>query len=147
MLSLSRLPPFLLPGLVLPLVQLLPGPEGLGIHEDTLDSLRMLLNDRWILTILLVDLVALAAYNLTGMQVTGKGREGPTRRSRAAAGWMHASEPSQQAVHLAFLCACMSSPVHSSCLPGPFRSPPPHPPVFDVYPRLLQGTSGRSPGP
>lgn len=58
-------------GLLLPVAYFLPGPEGRGLHEDTLDTLAMLRHSPTLLTIILVDMGALLAYNVSGMMVTG----------------------------------------------------------------------------
>ncbi|CAG9463959.1 unnamed protein product [Pedinophyceae sp. YPF-701] len=58
-------------GVLLPAVSFAPGVEGDGIHENSLDTLAMLVNSPLIRTIVLVDMFALLAYNVTGMSVTG----------------------------------------------------------------------------
>lgn len=65
---------FLMTGLVLPVVYFLPGEEGQGLHEDTLETLHMIANSpgNVLALVLLVDVFALCMYNLSGMQVTGE---------------------------------------------------------------------------
>eukprot|EP01025_Chloroclados_australasicus_P033081 TRINITY_DN3360_c0_g3_i2.p1 TRINITY_DN3360_c0_g3~~TRINITY_DN3360_c0_g3_i2.p1 ORF type:complete len:541 (+),score=49.39 TRINITY_DN3360_c0_g3_i2:204-1625(+) len=58
-------------GILLPIVSALPGEEGNGIHEDTLDTLHMIAHSNTIPYILGLDMFALMAYNWTGMHVTG----------------------------------------------------------------------------
>jgi len=55
---------------LLPIAQVLPGPEGLGFHEDTADSLRMIRASPTLATVLAVDMAALLLYNVSGMLVT-----------------------------------------------------------------------------
>ena len=57
--------------ILLPTVQRLPGVDGQGVHEDTWDTWHMILNNPTIARILLLDMVALLAYNIAGMCVTG----------------------------------------------------------------------------
>jgi drug/metabolite transporter (DMT)-like permease len=57
--------------ILLPTVQRLPGVDGQGVHEDTVDTWHMILNNPTIARILLLDMVALLAYNVAGMCVTG----------------------------------------------------------------------------
>lgn len=57
--------------LLLPIVYFVPGPEGLGLHENTLDTLHMIFHSKALATVLAVDMVALLAYNFCGMMVTG----------------------------------------------------------------------------
>jgi drug/metabolite transporter (DMT)-like permease len=56
---------------MLPVVQHLPGAEGTGIHENSLDTWHMITHSRVIMTVLLVDMLALLMYNVSGMCVTG----------------------------------------------------------------------------
>lgn len=56
---------------LLPIVQRLPGPEGGGIHEDSIDTLHLILHTRSIGIVIALDAVALLAYNVSGMCVTG----------------------------------------------------------------------------
>lgn len=56
---------------MLPLVQWLPGQDGQGIHEDTVDTLAMIYSTPILMTLLLTDMAALLAYNVSGMLVTG----------------------------------------------------------------------------
>lgn len=56
---------------LLPVVQHVPGEEGSGLHEDSIDSLHMIFHSKTIATVLLVDMAALLFYNLSGMAVTG----------------------------------------------------------------------------
>ncbi|KFM25000.1 Solute carrier family 35 member F6 [Auxenochlorella protothecoides] len=56
---------------LMPVVQFLPGREGQGIHEDSLDTLYMLWHTPSILAVVLLDLVALLGLNISGMCVTG----------------------------------------------------------------------------
>lgn len=57
--------------ILLPIVQRLPGVDGQGVHEDSLDTWHMILNNPTIARILLLDMMALLAYNIAGMCVTG----------------------------------------------------------------------------
>lgn len=57
--------------ILLPTVQRLPGVDGQGVHEDSVDTWHMILNNPTIARILLLDMVALLAYNIAGMCVTG----------------------------------------------------------------------------
>ena len=63
----------LMVGVVLPIVAFIPGEDGNGLHEDSIETLHMITHSPGgVLVILLaVDLVALSMYNLAGMQVTG----------------------------------------------------------------------------
>lgn len=56
---------------LLPLVQHLPGVDGQGIHEDSMDTWHMITHSPGIARILLLDMFALLAYNVSGMCVTG----------------------------------------------------------------------------
>jgi drug/metabolite transporter (DMT)-like permease len=58
-------------GVMLPLVQWLPGQDGQGVHEDTLDTLTMIRSTPVLMILLLTDMAALLAYNVSGMLVTG----------------------------------------------------------------------------
>lgn len=59
-------------GLVaLPVAQLLPGADGQGVHEDTIDTLHMVARTPGIALFLLLDMLALASLNISGMFVTG----------------------------------------------------------------------------
>lgn len=58
-------------GVMLPLVQHLPGKEGNGIHEDSIDTWHMIRNSPMIASILVLDMFAMLAYNISGMCVTG----------------------------------------------------------------------------
>lgn len=58
-------------GVMLPLVQWLPGQDGQGIHEDSLDTLTMIRSTPVLMILLLTDMAALLAYNVSGMLVTG----------------------------------------------------------------------------
>lgn len=55
---------------VLPAVQLLPGTEGAGLHEDTADTLAQLAHSPRIRAAALWLMLSLAAYNVAGMLVT-----------------------------------------------------------------------------
>eukprot|EP00879_Flechtneria_rotunda_P007740 GHRR01008113.1.p1 GENE.GHRR01008113.1~~GHRR01008113.1.p1 ORF type:complete len:344 (+),score=105.70 GHRR01008113.1:147-1178(+) len=57
--------------LLLPIAYYLPGPEGYGLHENTLDTVEMIKNTRSLQIVLSVQLFALLAYNVAGMMVTG----------------------------------------------------------------------------
>ncbi|KAK9812950.1 hypothetical protein WJX72_006245 [[Myrmecia] bisecta] len=57
---------------MLPLVHFLPGEDGEGIHEDSLDTLHMIGHSRSIQIVLAVDMLALLSYNFAGMCVTGQ---------------------------------------------------------------------------
>lgn len=56
---------------LLPLVSLIKGHDGDGLHENSLDTLHMIFHSRPIAIVLLVDMVALLMYNFSGMCVTG----------------------------------------------------------------------------
>lgn len=56
---------------LLPLVQRLPGKDGGGIHENSLDTWHMIVHSPAIFWVLLFDMIALLAYNISGMMVTG----------------------------------------------------------------------------
>lgn len=58
-------------GVMMPIAYFLPGPEGEGIHENTLDTLTMIGNSKALQTILAIDMAALLLYNMSGMAVTG----------------------------------------------------------------------------
>lgn len=58
-------------GIMLPMVQHLPGKEGNGIHEDSIDTWHMIMNSPMIASILVLDMFAMLAYNISGMCVTG----------------------------------------------------------------------------
>ena len=49
---------------MLPAAQLLPGPEGVGLHENSWDTLAMVRNSRPLQAVLVIDMVALLAYNM-----------------------------------------------------------------------------------
>lgn len=51
---------------VLPAVQLLPGTEGAGLHEDTADTLAQLAHSPRIRAAALWLMLSLAAYNVAG---------------------------------------------------------------------------------
>jgi hypothetical protein len=55
---------------LLPLAQVLPGPEGLGFHEDSVDTLAMIRGSPALALVLGVDMAALLLYNVSGMLVT-----------------------------------------------------------------------------
>lgn len=57
-------------GLLLPLLALMPADAGRGLHEDTADTLVMLANNPTLAAVLVADLVAFCALNLSGMLVT-----------------------------------------------------------------------------
>lgn len=56
---------------MLPIVQHLPGKDGQGIHEDSLDTFHMIFHNPVLASILALDMVALLMYNVSGMCVTG----------------------------------------------------------------------------
>lgn len=56
---------------LLPIVQRLPGKDGGGVHEDSLDTLHMIGSNGVLVAILLIDMAALLFYNVSGMCVTG----------------------------------------------------------------------------
>ncbi|GAQ82300.1 hypothetical protein KFL_001070060 [Klebsormidium nitens] len=56
---------------ILPIVYFLPGAEGHGLHENTLDTLYMIRHSPVIGGVLLFDMFALLMYNFSGMCVTG----------------------------------------------------------------------------
>jgi hypothetical protein len=55
---------------LLPLAQALPGPEGLGLHEDSRETLEMIRASAPLRAVLGVDMAALLLYNVSGMLVT-----------------------------------------------------------------------------
>eukprot|EP00891_Asterochloris_glomerata_P001583 jgi/Astpho2/1583/Aster-07912 len=57
---------------MLPAVYFVNGHEGDGLHEDTLDTLHMITHSKPIAVILLIDMLALLAYNFSGMCVTAE---------------------------------------------------------------------------
>ncbi|WIA30810.1 hypothetical protein OEZ86_000868 [Tetradesmus obliquus] len=61
---------FFMLAILLPLAYVLPGPEGLGLHENTLDTLAMIKSSKGLQTVLGIDMFALLAYNMSGMMVT-----------------------------------------------------------------------------
>lgn len=60
----------LMVGAALPLVHHLPGEEGAGIHEDSLDTLHMIQHSTVIQIALAGSAVAVLGYNIAGMFVT-----------------------------------------------------------------------------
>mmetsp|Transcript_11982 Transcript_11982/g.33708 ORF Transcript_11982/g.33708 Transcript_11982/m.33708 type:complete len:439 (+) Transcript_11982:115-1431(+) len=54
----------------LPVAQLIPGKDGQGLHEDTFDTLHMIVNTPAIAVVLAIDCFALLSYNFCGMSVT-----------------------------------------------------------------------------
>ncbi|KAG2495148.1 hypothetical protein HYH03_006756 [Edaphochlamys debaryana] len=60
----------ILVGVILPAVYYLPGQEGEGIHEDTLDTLVMISNSPALIAVVVVDVLALMPYYLATMAVT-----------------------------------------------------------------------------
>lgn len=57
---------------MLPVVSFIPGVDGTGIHEDTIETLHMIFTTKSILLLLIVQMIALLAYNFAGMCVTGQ---------------------------------------------------------------------------
>ncbi|PSC76686.1 Solute carrier family 35 member F6 [Micractinium conductrix] len=57
--------------LVLPVVQRLPGVDGKGLHEDSVDTWHMITHSSVIAGVLAVQMSALLLYNVAGMCVTG----------------------------------------------------------------------------
>lgn len=57
-------------GVLLPIAYYLPGPEGYGLHENSLDTLAMIKSSKGLQIVLGVDMFALLAYNMSGMMVT-----------------------------------------------------------------------------
>lgn len=57
--------------IMLPIVQRLPGTDGQGLHEDSVDTWHMITHSSSIPVILSLDMVALLMYNVSGMCVTG----------------------------------------------------------------------------
>lgn len=53
-----------------PIAYYLKGTEGQGVHEDIVDTWVMISNSRQLQVILLIDMVALLLYNISGMMVT-----------------------------------------------------------------------------
>uniref|UniRef100_A0A061RPA1 Integral membrane protein n=1 Tax=Tetraselmis sp. GSL018 TaxID=582737 RepID=A0A061RPA1_9CHLO len=60
----------LMVGVLLPAAYFLPGQDGHGLHENTLDTLHMIANTPAIATVLVIDCLALLSYNFAGMSVT-----------------------------------------------------------------------------
>ncbi|EIE24529.1 hypothetical protein COCSUDRAFT_65401 [Coccomyxa subellipsoidea C-169] len=58
--------------LMLPIVYFLPGIDGEGLHENSIETLHMLFHSGPLLTVILVDMAALLLYNYAGMCVTGE---------------------------------------------------------------------------
>ena len=56
--------------ILLPAAYFLPGPEGYGLHEDTIDTLHMIGSSKGLQIVLAVDMFALLSYNISGMMVT-----------------------------------------------------------------------------
>jgi len=56
--------------ILLPVAYFLPGPEGYGLHEDTIDTLHMIGSSKGLQIVLAVDMFALLSYNISGMMVT-----------------------------------------------------------------------------
>lgn len=56
---------------LMPIAQFLPGVDGQGVHEDTVDTLYMLSHNPGILTVVIFDVIALLGLNVSGMCVTG----------------------------------------------------------------------------
>lgn len=54
-----------------PIVRLLPGAEGNGVHEDIVDTVHMVASNPKLMVVLSTQMYALLAYNYTGMHVTG----------------------------------------------------------------------------
>eukprot|EP00892_Ulva_mutabilis_P009770 jgi/Ulvmu1/7165/UM034_0073.1 len=54
-----------------PIVRLLPGKEGEGIHEDIVDTVHMITSSPRLAAVLTVQMLGLLAYNYCGMHVTG----------------------------------------------------------------------------
>ncbi len=57
--------------LLLPIAYFLPGQEGAGLHENTLETLHMIGSSHQLQIVLATDMIALLAYNFCGMMVTG----------------------------------------------------------------------------
>jgi hypothetical protein len=57
-------------GILLPIAYFLPGPEGYGLHEDTLDTLHMIASSKGLKIVICTDMFALLLYNVSGMMVT-----------------------------------------------------------------------------
>jgi hypothetical protein len=49
---------------MMPIAYFLPGEEGTGLHENTLDTLEMIKNSSALQAVLLIDMFALLAYNM-----------------------------------------------------------------------------------
>lgn len=47
------------------------GPDGQGLHEDSLDTLAMIRHSTPLMAILGADMACMLAYNVAGMMVTG----------------------------------------------------------------------------
>ncbi|BDA42835.1 Solute carrier family 35 member F6 [Coccomyxa sp. Obi] len=58
--------------IMLPIVYFLPGVDGQGLHENSIETLHMLFHSAPLLTVILVDMAALLLYNYAGMCVTGE---------------------------------------------------------------------------
>lgn len=56
--------------LFMPIVQHLPGQEGNGIHEDTIDTFKMMKNNKVLIAFVIFYILVILFYNVTGMFVT-----------------------------------------------------------------------------
>lgn len=56
--------------LFLPIIQNMKGPEGNGIHEDTLDTFLMIKNNTVLIVFVIIYVIVILLYNVTGMFVT-----------------------------------------------------------------------------
>lgn len=74
-------------GVLLPVAQALPGAEGGGLHEDSLDSLVMLAHSRPLRLAAAASVACMAAYNVAGGRAAGQ----PAPHSCALPGDMHLS--------------------------------------------------------
>jgi len=54
----------------MPVAYFLPGPEGLGVHENSLDSFVMITKNPVLLAVILVYIVVILIFNLFGMMIT-----------------------------------------------------------------------------
>ncbi|EAY04084.1 hypothetical protein TVAG_203880 [Trichomonas vaginalis G3] len=54
----------------LPITSLIHSPEGNGIHEDTIDTFKMIANNKMILVFVIFYVIVILLYNVTGMFVT-----------------------------------------------------------------------------
>lgn len=54
----------------LPVMQHIPGEEGMGLHEDTLDTFEMIRNNKLIMGFVIFKVLVVLLFNITGMMTT-----------------------------------------------------------------------------